>query len=76
MSIKDDIGLFEKFREIQDIGSAKVTIPRDQVLEIVVADLITKYKACKKRDNEYTDSFRKVLSFYLSEDEMREMEAI
>ena len=76
MSIKDDDVSFEKLREMQDIGSAKVTIHRDQVLEIVVADLIAKYKACKDRNDEYTESFKQVLSFYLDAEEMNEIEAI
>ena len=76
MGIKDDFGLIEKYREIQKIGAAKVTILQDQVLEIVVADLITKYKASKKRNDEYVEAFEKVLGFYLTEDEMKEVEAI
>lgn len=76
MSIKNDIGLIEKYKELEKVGSAKVTILHDQVAEIVVSDLIAKYKACKKRNDEYVGSFAKVLSFYLSEDEMKEMEAI
>lgn len=76
MSIKDDIGLIEKYREIEKVGSAKVTILHDQVLEIVVADLIAKYKACKQRNDEYADSFAKVLRFYLDEQEFAEIDAI
>ena len=76
MSIKDDIGLIEKYRELEKVGSAKVTILHDQVLEIVVADLIAKYKACKQRNDEYAGSFAKVLRFYLSEDEFAEIGAI
>lgn len=74
MSIKDDIGLIEKYRELESVGSAKVTILHDQVLEIVVADLIAKYKACKKRNDEYTYGFAKVLRFYLTEEEFAEVD--
>ncbi len=73
---KPDLGLIEKYREIQKVGSAKVTILQDQVLEIVVADLISKYKASKERKDEYAEPFKKVLSFYLTEDELEEIEAI
>ena len=66
----------EKYRELESVGSAKVTILHDQVLEIVVADLIAKYKACKKRNDEYTYSFSKVLRFYLTEEEFAEVDAI
>ncbi len=76
MSIKDDFGLIEKYSEMQKVGSVTVTILHDQALEIVVADLIAKYKACKKRNDEYADSFKKVLQFYLTHDEMAEIEAI
>ena len=76
MSIKDDLGLIEKYREIQKVSAAKVVISQDQVLEIVVADLITKYKASKKRNDEYTEPFEKVLRFYLTDSEMAEVEAI
>ena len=76
MSIKDDFGLIEKYSEMQKVGSVTVTILHDQALEIVVADLIAKYKSCKKRNDEYADSFKKVLKFYLTHDEMAEIEAI
>jgi len=76
MSIKRDIGLIEKYKEIQDVGSAKVKILQEQVLEIVVADLIVKYKACSKRNDEYADSFAKVLRFYLVEEEFNEIEEL
>lgn len=74
MSIKHDIRLIEKYRELQKSGSAKVTILHEQVIEIVVADLIVKYKACKERDDGYMSSFAKVLRFYLTEDEFAEIE--
>jgi hypothetical protein len=76
MSIKKDFGLIEKYKELEKVGSAKVTILHDQVLEIVVGDLIAKYKSCKKFDNDYVASFEKVLRFYLTEDEMKEIEEI
>lgn len=76
MSVKNDAGLIEKYREIQKVGSMKVVILYDQVAEIVVADLIAKYKACKERNDEYVGGFAKVLSFYLDESELAELESI
>ena len=76
MSIRDDLGLLEKYDDLKKVGSMKVTILHDQVLEIVVADLISKYRACKERDDDYKESFAGVLSFYLTEDEFKEIEAL
>ena len=76
MSIKHDIGLIEKYKEIEDVGSMKVTIKHDQVCEIVVADLIAKYKACRKRGDVFEDSFAQVLKFYLTDDEFNEIDEI
>lgn len=76
MSINRDVGLIEKYRECLEVGSMKVTILHDQITEIVVADLIVKYKACKNRNDEYFEAFAKVLRFYLTDEEMREIEGI
>lgn len=73
MSIKDDLGLIKKYRELEDATSMTVKIRQDQICEIVVADLMAKYKACSKRNDEYKDSFANVLRFYLDEDEFNEM---
>lgn len=74
MTIERDFDLIEKYKELESVGSAKVTISRDQVLEVVVGDLMAKYKACKSRDDEYAGIFLKVLQFYLTDDEIEEME--
>ena len=73
MSIKDDLGLIEKYEDLQGAVSMKITIRHDQICEVVIADLMSKYKACLKLDDEYKDAFAKVLRFYLSEDEFKEM---
>lgn len=74
MSFKRDAELIEKYKELQAVGSAKVTIPWDQVLQVVVADLAAKHKACSARQDEYAESFRKVLSFYLEGSELAELD--
>lgn len=43
MSIKDDNGLIDKYRELEDSMSMSIKIRHDQVCEIVVADLMSKY---------------------------------
>lgn len=78
MSIKNDLGLLEKFDELKQVGSAKVTILHDQVAEIVVADLMAKYKYClkRKKGDEWAAAFKKVLRYYLDDAEILEMEQI
>jgi len=74
MSIKRDFSLIDKVKEIEDALSMTIKIDHNQVCEIVVADLIGKYKASVKRnDTKYIDSFATVLRFYLTEDEFSEM---
>jgi len=76
MSIARDLGLIEKYNDISDALTMKIKISHDQVCEVVVADLMAKYKACCNRDDEYKEAFEKVLRFYLSKNEMKEMEEI
>jgi len=73
MGIQGDINLLRKFNEIQDRLSVNVKIQHDQVTEIVVADLMSKYKHRINKPDEYTDAFKTVLSFYLDKVEMDEM---
>lgn len=65
--------IFEIHKDLQDSLSTTIKIDHGQVLEIVVKDLVSKFKACKERSDEYEDSFRKVLRFYLTADELEEM---
>lgn len=53
-----------------------VVILHDQVLEIVVADLMAKYKACKRRNDGYAGGFAKPLRLYLDDEEFAEIEEI
>jgi len=63
-------------KELDVIGSVEIRISRDQVLEITVAELISKFKAAKARkDTEATSIFSKVLRFYLDEDEFNAVDA-
>lgn len=74
MSLKDDLKLLENYRAIQDATSMTIKINHNQICEIVVADLIAKYKACTERNDEYKDAFAKVLRFYVDEEEFAEIE--
>ena len=76
MSISNDEGLIDKYEQIQDALSMNVRIRHDQVNEIVVADLMAKYKACSERNDKYAESFNTVIGFYLSESEMIEMDKL
>lgn len=73
MSIKDDLGLIQKYRELEDATSMTVKIQQNQICEIVVTDLMAKYKACDRRNVEFKDAFAKVLRFYLTDEEFAEM---
>lgn len=74
MSIERDFSLIDKVKEMEDALSMTIKISHDQICEIVVADLIGKYKASVGRNNtKYVDSFATVLRFYLTEDEFSEM---
>jgi predicted kinase len=76
MSLKDDLKLLKNYRALERSMTVSVTISHNQAIEIVVADLIVKYKSCKQRDDEYKDAFAKVLRFYLTEDEFNEIDSI
>jgi len=56
-------------RELDIAMSTSVRINHDQVAEIVVADLLRKYEGNK--NNEWGPIFKKILSFYLDENEMK-----
>ena len=58
--------------ELQDSISKTVKISFGEVLRIVVDDLVEKYKHNVDRNQEWADAFKKVLSYYLTEDEMNE----
>lgn len=62
----------ETLREIDDSLARTIKISREQVLEIVVGDLIEKYKF-NIRNDEWSAAFEKVLRYYLDKDEMAEL---
>ncbi len=60
------------YKKIEDAFSKTIKINREQVLQLVVDDLIEKYKFNKERGNqEWTAAFEEVLSYYLDENEMK-----
>lgn len=51
-----------------------ITLPQGQVIELVVGDLIAKYRHNAKRGNqEWASAFEKTLSYYLDEQEMQQL---
>ena len=73
MIIKNDLRLLSNLRAIQDATSLSVKITSNQVCEIVVADLMAKYKSCLERNDNFQEHFANVLRFYLDDDEFNEM---
>jgi hypothetical protein len=73
VSFEEDLNFLKNHRKTQEATSMTIKINYGQVCEIVVYDLMAKYKACAKRNDEYKDAFAKVLSFYITDDEFNEM---
>ena len=73
MSIQNDQALIDKYKEIQDALSMTVKIQHEQVLEIVVADLMAKYKSCLSLNHECKEAFEKVLHYYMGDEDFKEM---
>lgn len=63
--------LLEISKDIEDALSMNIKINHDQVIEIVVSDLIAKYKA--RKNDEWGSKFKAVLMFYLSESEFNQL---
>ncbi len=63
--------LLEINREIEDALSTTIKIGYEQVLQIVVADLLSKYKAAvKRKDEKWEPVFKQALRFYLEDEEL------
>jgi len=63
--------LLEISKDIEDALSTTIKINREQVLNIVVADLLSKYKAAvKRKDKKWEPVFKQVLRFYLEDEEL------
>jgi hypothetical protein len=71
--MRDAHKLIETRKEIEDALSTTIKISHDQVLDIVVMDLVKKYKAALGRGDELGPAFEKVLRFYLTDDELKQM---
>lgn len=64
----------EEAEKLQRSLDVPVMISFGEVLKIVVNDLIKKYKSCvERKDTENIEAFKKVLRYYLSEEEFKEM---
>lgn len=66
--------LLEINEEFEEALATTIKISWKQVLDITVGDLISKYKSVLKNDKEeYKESFKKVLLYYISEKELKEL---
>jgi len=73
MSFERDNALLEKYTDLIDSLSVKVKVEHGEILRIVVADLLQKYKGnVKRNDTKYISAFETVLKFYLTEEEFTE----
>jgi len=73
MTFERDNALIETYANLMDSLSVKVKVEHGEILRIVVADLLRKYKASVERnDTKYIDAFTAVLKFYLTEEEFTE----
>jgi hypothetical protein len=65
--------LLEICDEMRDHLSTTIKIDHSQVLEIVVGDLVEKYRSnLERKENRWINVFKDVLSYYLTEDELIE----
>ena len=73
MSLHDDTEFLKTYKEMSTILSTTIKIGHTQILNIVVSDLILKYRSCIRcGDDRYIESFATVLRYYLTEDELQE----
>lgn len=62
------------YEELSAAISKTVKIPHNQVVHLVVDDLIEKYRYNIRRNNkEWSSAFEKVLSYYLTEEELKDV---
>lgn len=73
MTFKRDEELLKTYDDLMDTLSVKVKVEHGEILRLVVADLLKKYKSNTARnDKKYIDAFATVLKFYLTEEEFIE----
>ena len=69
MTRERDITLMKTQNELMDALSVNVKISHGEALQVVVNDLIEKYKSCVSRgDAENTGAFSTVLKYYIGEE--------
>lgn len=73
MNYKESELLLKNYREIQDATAVTIKINQDQVVDIVVGDLLGKYKYCKTNNNPKADAFETVLRHYLTADDFAKL---
>jgi len=68
--MKDYKRLLEIHDEMQDALCTTIKISHEQVLDITVKDLISKYKSTIKNKHHCMESFKNVLLYYLEPNEL------
>lgn len=69
--------IMDLHRDIEDKLSVSVKIPHSEVTRIVVEDLSAKYlHNIQSGNKEWSDALSKVLRYYLSDDEMQQVESL
>lgn len=74
-SLEETAKLLDTYRGITDSMSVSVKITYDQAIEIIVNDLIKKYRInVKRKDGQHwAEAFKTVLSYYLTESELEKV---
>lgn len=71
---KGTMNCFQVYDDLNDAISKTVKIGWPEVLRLVIDDLTEKYKSnVEHGETEWADAFLKVLSYYLTEDEIAEV---
>jgi hypothetical protein len=74
MPLKRDVELMRTQNELMDSLSVSVKISHGEALNVVVNDLVKKYKSCVEDGNDkYIEAFSVVLKYYLSEEEFKQL---
>lgn len=74
MELRDALRFAETLRSNDVANSVTVKISYNQNLQLVVNELLEKYKFnVARNDTEWATAFEKVLSYYLDKDEMKNL---
>lgn len=73
-SHEDVMNIMKTAEDLERTLDVSVKISHGQVLQVVVNDLVAKYKSCvQRKDDDNIKAFERVLHYYLSEEEFIEL---